>query len=189
MSGVTCWGNDTQAIVSGRPTTGSYKYVALSQFNALAITTAGAPVMWGSSQAQYADFRTEVASAASAVASPIVEAHLHEGGKFAVLWHADRTLTIVEEGLGQNEIIEYAPCGSGSCPGGTVDQYHTDVQFRTAPRINENKASPIVCGVVASDPGGVYTCGEVICWGEALHDSGAPESVHTCTSDERAYCN
>lgn len=190
VAGVTCWGDNTHLITSTAPTTGNYAWVALSRFNALAVTTTGGVTMWGNTALQqYADFRTEVANAVAAVASPVVEAHLHESGKYAVLWHADRTLTIVEEGSGQDEIIEYAPCGSGSCPTGGVDNYHTNVQFRTAPRINENKAHPIVCGVVASDPGGLYTCGEVICWGESLHDTTAPQSIHECTTDEQAFCD
>lgn len=179
------------SIVTGRPTTGNYDWIALSEFNALAIDTSGAPVLWGNtSLAQYADFRSEVVSAAATVGSPIKEAYLHDSGRYGVLWHEDRTLTIVEEDSGQNDILGDAPCGSGSCVTGLVDFYHSDIQWRTAPRLNEKSADPMICGVVALDPGATYSCGDVLCWGTFYSGgSGVPELVHECTTDEQAFCD
>lgn len=204
-SGITCWGSDTNLLLSGAPTTGTYQSIAIGRFTALAITKGSVPgdggsmTLWGAGSAQQVDFRSRAPGT-----SDILSAELTESGpQVGLAWHDDHTLTVWQQfdGPGMMDMLENVPCtntdedpragdaDTTNCPAGADRSWHGRVKFRTMPRMSHTSTGSI-CGVVQEDPDNVYNCGDMICWGHIGSSSGVPQVITTCPEsiESQAYC-
>lgn len=182
-TGVSCWGSDTQSIVSGAPSTGTYKALGIGRYVAGGVTTAGALTLWGSSTSS--GFRSTWPGG-----TDVLEVFFNEvSDQVGVAYHTDHTITVWQNpSVGQLRAIKNVPCLTGTnCPG-TADKFHrTATTFRTAPRMVKADAPISICGVVESDPNGQYGCGDVICWGHYAENTGDPVVISECA--DPTYCD
>lgn len=186
VAGVSCWGSDTQLIVSNRPTTGNYKAVGIGRYNAGAVSTTGSLTLWGASATAYVNFRNTWTGA-----TDVSEVFFTEVGEvIGLAYHTDGTITIWQNPNstgGQLRVIKNVPCATGvNCPTGAARAYRTVVQFRSAPRLTKSDAPASICGVVRYDPNGTYACGDVICWGHYAENTDDPQLVQECA--DPTYC-
>lgn len=182
-SGVTCWGNNAQSIVSGAPTTGSFTHLAIGRYNAVGVKTDGTLVMWGGSGlAASVALRTNCSGLTG-----VSKVWLQESGtEFMVAYNTDQTVTVCQETTSaQIRAIKNGPCINGTnCPG-TADKVWTfEPTFRTSPLPSRQDAPGDICGVIKSDPNGQYSCGDVICWGHYAETTGDPALKNECVDPD-----
>lgn len=182
-SGVTCWGNNAQSIVSGAPSTGSYTDLAIGRYSAFAVKSDGTLASWGSATS------STLRSNCSGLTN-VSEVYLQETGtQFIVAYHSDGTLTVCQDSAqSQIRAIRNGPCVNGTnCPGTADKSWTFEPEFRTSPRPSRQDQPGDVCGVIRSDPNSQYECGDVICWGHYAETTGDPMLVNEC-DDPDALC-
>ncbi|MBP9827834.1 hypothetical protein KBC55_01640 [Patescibacteria group bacterium] len=186
-SGVTCWGDDYEGLVThaSKPSSGTYTYTAVGRYVAGAVQSDGTLDMWGTTRSPgsttYNNVATFIANRPSG--TDIVSFEVNESGNpVGVAYHTDGTASIwIPNAVGIPVQMTNAPgwdyYGSTSLKLFKPQGPNGEITFRGPLEISSTDNGPDICGVI-NNPQGLhndastpyyYKYGDAICWSENDH--------------------